>query len=166
MTSTWSPSSNCLCHSSDTFFTTLRLPVTQFCSNIRHHLYHSVTWIQKSPSQFRQFCWPHLISQWQMTLHNSTTFFITLCLPLKKVSVKAPTLFHHTWFQLTNYFDTVATLSSPRLSTSDEWLHHCSDNFFTPLVLLVTNFPITVPTIFPPTSGMLVANIYITNQVL
>lgn len=70
--------------------------------------------------------------------------------PTEKISVTVPTLFHHTWFQLTNYFDTVATLPSPRLSASDEWLHRCSDTFFTTLILQATNFPITVPTIFSP----------------
>ena len=84
----------------------------------------------------------------------------------KKFPPKSRHFFITLDLQLTDYSDTAATLSSPRLSTSDECLHRCSDTFFTPLILLVTNFPITVPTFFSPTRGMLLVNIYITNLVL
>jgi hypothetical protein len=149
MTSTWSPSAKFLRHSSDVFFTTLRLPVTQFCLKYPTPFSPlSITWSQMSPSQFRQFCWSHLISQWQMTLHSSTTFFITLCLPLKKVSVSPDTFSSHlipTDKLLRHSCDTFFTTlvyqwrMTPSLfrhffhnsySASDEFPHHSSDNFF------------------------------------
>jgi len=51
MPNTWSPSAKCLRHSSDTFFTTLRLPVTQFCLKYPTPSSPlSITWSQMSPT--------------------------------------------------------------------------------------------------------------------
>jgi hypothetical protein len=160
MTSTWSPSAKCL-HNSPTlssphFF----IQWHSSSSIVRNLLHHStspeVRYLHHCSDNSVEHFWP---PSNKLLLNSSNNFFITLCLPLKNVSVNVPKLFHHTWFQLTNYSDTVATLSSPRLSTSDEWLHLCSDTFFTPLSPSQFRH-------FFPTLGMLVANIYIKNLVL
>lgn len=146
MTSTWSPSAKCLHYSSSSFFTTLFHPVTHFflkCPTFSSPL--SVTWSPISPSLFRQFCWPHLISQWQIHVEQFNQFLHYALSPTEKRFLQSPETF------------------SSHLILTDKLLRHSYDTFFTTLVyqwrmtpslfrhFLHTSFPITVPTLFPHT---------------